>query len=71
MLKFVIFCNLFREFAKKFYNIRKSIKCGIKCKKFHKEILIREKVIQLLVHLILMVFGPDLLQMAERKKMAR
>ena len=31
----------FGEFAKKIYSIRKSIKCGIKCKKFHKEILIR------------------------------
>ena len=41
-----------------FYSIRKSIKCGIKCKKFHTEIFICKKVIQLLVHLILMVFAP-------------
>ena len=33
--------QFFSEFAKKIYSIRKSIKCGIKCKKFHKKILIR------------------------------
>ena len=29
------FAIFFGEFAKNFYSIRKSIKCGIKCKKFH------------------------------------
>ena len=67
MQKFAIFVQFFCEFAKKNYNIRKSIKCGVKCKKIHKEILIRLKVIQLLLQLILMVFAPYLRYMAEKK----
>ena len=61
--KFVDYIQFFFRICKIF--LRKSIKCGIKCKKFHKEILMRSKVIQLLIYLIRMVFDPHLLQMAE------
>ena len=37
----MILRNVFENSQKKIYIIRKSIKCGMKCKKFHKELLFR------------------------------